>query len=377
MADLTSLLTQPTVEQLTQQVASLLSTARWPMTAWQPGSVLRTMVSVLMRPISDLAQSIVLIAKGGYLDTAKGEWLTLLASSLYETDRWTAQRCEITVSVYNPSGSDQPYAAGALVVGNASDYTFSNESVFTATAGTSTQTTFVAFSTGSAYNSVASAISVIKSGGIAGMTVTSIVDSSYVPGSDDESDDALRLRCRKKWSTLASCATQASLEYYATSIGPSITRAYAVADAQTGDVTVYCAGPPGSETPDIADLSAVETVLNGLKRPICASVTVDSANVSYVPLTAKIYVKKELQAKAEPQCLANLTAYLYSLPIGGTIEMTKVIGCFTGVSGVTKALFYTVGTPPTLITQDQTYTPASGAILSIDQSSTTLAFYSV
>jgi hypothetical protein len=111
--------------------------------------------------------------------------------------------------------------------------------------------------------------------------------------------------------------------------------------------------------------------------PICTSITVSTVNVSQVPITAKIYVKKELYLQAQPTCLANLNEYLYSLPIGGSIEMTKVIGCFTSVPGVTKALFYTVGTPPTLVSQDQVYTPASGWILAIDQSTSTLAFYQV
>lgn len=371
MADLQSLLTRPTVADITDTIVRLLATAKWPLTAWQPGSVARTLVSIIARPIADLGESITAIAKGGYLDTAAGDWLTLLADSRYDVQRWTAQACQTSVVLTDTANSGpHTFAAGILGVGNASLNYFSNTASVTVPKNGQVTAVVKASEVGAAWNAVASSISVIKFGGVAGLTVASSpVPTSSVPGTDDEDDESLRVRCRKRWSTLATMGTAGALEYYATSIGPSITRAWST--AVNGAVTVYCAGPPNSLGPSDTDLVNVGLVLQGEKRPICASVTVVAAPLYPLNLRVNCLVKTAYLTTAQLKAMEAYQNYIASVPVGGTVHISKVIGCFTGQIGVVRAVV-TVG--GTTVSQGYTLSIPAGNVAQCDFSLNSVVF---
>lgn len=371
MADLLSLLTRPTVSEITDKIITLLATSKWPLTAWQSGSLARTLVSVIARPIADLGESITAIARGGYLDTSDGEWLTLLADSRYDVQRWPAQTCVTTVTLTDTAGTGpHTFNAGTLGVGNASSYYFITTANVTVPDGGQADVAVIAVESGSAYNAVASSISTVKFGGVAGLTVaTAATPTNYVPGRDQESDDDLRLRCRKRWSTLATMGTSAALEYYATSIGPSITRAWPT--VTNGAITLHCAGPPNSSGPSSTDLTNVATVLQGEKRPICASITVRAATLYPLNIVVTCYVKTAYLATAQIKAVEAYQNYIASIPVGGTVHITKVLGCFTGQLGVVRATA-TVG--GVMVPQTNSISLPSGNVASCDFTSESVRF---
>jgi hypothetical protein len=75
--DLATLLQSKTADTILTELLADLQSAGFPVTAWQPGNAGRTLAKVDARALASLYARIAEIARGGYLDLAAREGLTL------------------------------------------------------------------------------------------------------------------------------------------------------------------------------------------------------------------------------------------------------------------------------------------------------------
>jgi hypothetical protein len=88
-----------------------------------------------------------------------------------------------------------------------------------------------------------------------------VVDS----GTDSESNESFRQRCRDKWSIIAAGWTQGAIRYYIRQIVPDATRIFVRDDGPlTGEAWAYCATPTGPIL--TADAIAAAAYLNDPAR---------------------------------------------------------------------------------------------------------------
>lgn len=277
-----------TEETLRTELLDRLEQAEFPITAWQTGSVPRTLVQVDVATLAELYEIVSEIGKGWSLDDAEGAWLTLHAYSRYRITRIAATFAQHTVTLTVASGAG-PYSitAGQLVVVNSLGIRFRSTNTTTEALafGTPVQFTVQAETAGTKGNTAPSAV---VTPALAGVTMA--WDARTVSAVDEELDAPLRQRCRDKWATLAPAgATQATYRYWLTSavdgagVSCGITRVTFPTPPGDGTVPAWVAGTNGqiggpqltaaqayvearrpyTDTPDIDHATEVEFTITG------------------------------------------------------------------------------------------------------------------
>lgn len=164
MASLADLIAGKTKDQLIEEIKIKLANKGFSATDWYSGSESRTLIEVEAETLADLWKVESDIAKGGYLDTATGDWLTLLAQSQYQIDRTPSEFTKglLTVNVAQGTG---PYTfnAGDIIAAatiNNVSYLFrnTNDAPVTINPNTSAAIEITAESPGKAYNVAANTI---------------------------------------------------------------------------------------------------------------------------------------------------------------------------------------------------------------------------
>jgi uncharacterized phage protein gp47/JayE len=134
-------------------------------------------------------------------------------------------------------------------------------------------------------------------------------------GVDRETDDALRVRCRKKWASLAIGRTNAGFEYWALEASDQVTRAFARQSATVpGRVELFLAGASGGVA---AAIVAVVDAYVQPRVPLTTSCVTASAKTVTVKLTGTAYVRSGLRTQAQAAAEAALAEYIAAVPIGG------------------------------------------------------------
>lgn len=322
----------------------------FPVTSWHSGGVGRTLLRVFARPYSDVTKLISGIASGGYLDLANGAWLTLLARSVYRVERKQATFCEgkerLTCS---PNAGPYSIQAGDLWFVSQNGKRFVNTSSGTIQPGESILVDIRAESPGSSYAVGAGTITEMVTP-LAGVTSTNPdlgAGASWMTqaGTDEESDDSLRERCRLKWATLAAHATVGSYLYWAHEASDQVVRV-AVDDGNPdgpGSLRVYLAGSSGGVLPVVVD--EVDTYIQPRKAKT-SIVSTHSASAYNVTVKGTVYVRSAMLSQANSQIIDNLDRFFQELEMGGEvvppvttgmIYRNKILGEITGVEGVVNA----------------------------------------
>ncbi len=134
-------------------------------------------------------------------------------------------------------------------------------------------------------------------------------------GVDRETDDALRVRCRKKWASLAIGRTNAGFEFWALEASDQVTRAFARQSASVpGQVELFLAGAGGSVTADV--VAEVDEYVQP-RVPLTTSCVTASAGTVTVTLAGVVYVRSGMRTQAQAAAEAALAEYIASVPIGG------------------------------------------------------------
>lgn len=333
--DLSTLLAPKSADTLTTEALALLAARGFPVTAWQAGSVARTLVEVDTATLADLYVAVQSVAGGAFLDLAAGAWLTLLAYHRFQIERTPAQFATGTVRLTCASGSG-PYTinAGRLIVSNGTRrFVSTNTAAVTVPSGGYVDVTVRAELAGTAGNVGSGTVTTIVSPALAGVTCTNA--SAFAGGDAEESDAALRTRCRAKWATLGRGATLAAYVYHATDVahtGVAVTRALALANPGDGTVTVYVAKAGGAASS--GEAAAVQTYVES-QNPITDALTVLPATAVPVNIEATIEVRAANDSTANRTLATDaLSAYFAGLAIGDDVDLGAIYAAIRQASGV-------------------------------------------
>ncbi len=320
---------------LTQLLATLASNG-FPATAWQSGNAGRTLARADAEALADLRAVVADVVKGGYLDTATGDWLTLLAAGLFDLDRVASTYAvgEITLSCSASAGPYTITAAGLVVSDGTRRWRSTNTASRTLASGGTLTLAVKAESPGTAYNVSGSTITVITSPALAGVTVSAVSSWLTTTAVGDETDAELRARCRLRWSTLGRGANTDAYEYNALNAGQaSITRAQCVPGSGDGTLTIYVAQSAATATsPQVA---AVQAHLDGV-APVTDAPTVTAATAVTVNVTATIYVLAASDSTANRTLATDaLTAYINGLDLGdAVVDVVKLGAAIYAAAGI-------------------------------------------
>jgi phage-related baseplate assembly protein len=255
--------------------------------------------------------------RGGFLDTATSNFLTLLARFVYGVDRNQAQAADGEITLTNTTATPHPIAVGELTVAHAtSGKTYRNTEAGTLAALGTITLDILADEVGAASDASPNTITVLVST-LLGVTCT---NAASVLGADEENDSDLAERCRDKLAALSPNGAAAAYEYLAKSTSVLVNRVAVAANSSTGDVVVTLASPSGIVQP--ADVAIVNAAIQTQVVPLCITATVQSATALTIPVTCTVWVYTDANlTNAQVQALVSLqlSRYFASLKIGGDI----------------------------------------------------------
>ncbi|MBV8929443.1 MAG: baseplate J/gp47 family protein [Mycobacteriaceae bacterium] len=312
-----------------------------------------TLLRILARSVADWSGTLAQIARGNFLDVASGDWLTRLAKSQYNLDRYQATFAQGTVDVSVAAGAG-PYtiAPNQLWVQDAAGtrrFNSANAVAVTLPAGPSTTPIPISFQAeqpGSAYN-LAFGTGIVLATPLPGVSVAmhDVGGGQWLTtqGADQETDAALRVRARSRWATIGLQKTTDAYVFLAMNTPGVVTQPNRVKINDTnprgaGTIDIYLAGPAGPLP--AADVTTIGAYITTLKSP-AADVQVLSATSLAVTVAARVYYHASY-ANALSQAAANLTALINQTPIGGTVHLAQVIEQIMLVDGVYDAQAVTI-----------------------------------
>lgn len=336
--------------------------------SWQSGSFARTLgVEVPAYLMSNLSQVIVQYGKGGYNDTAYGDWLTIFSKSHYDNDRFGSVATQGTVLLASAE-IVHDLDPGELVVADAeSGRTFRNlEAINIPAHSVDLEVLVEAEVPGVLGNVPAGSITTVVTS-LAGVTVSNPGEAGQWitrEGADPEEDPALQQRNRTKWASRAYATPAAGYENYAREADPSITRVFV--DDQNpmgpGSVRAYIAGELGPSTEDAAQNveDYIEGVTEGheddptfdgyVRRPLCSEFDCEPAVQADVPVVCDV-IGAAGYGDLQELVTEAILEYFSSVPIGGTKDDREtghvlISGLYRAVMAVPGVVNVTFSAPP-------------------------------
>jgi hypothetical protein len=299
---------------------------------WRVGGSLSTMLTVVT---AAYAQFTILFAQAiasGFLTTATGGWLTLLAFYVYGVTRPVATFATGLLTLTNTLGGVYNYAAGAATfLDSTSKQTYTNLDPI-ALGPLSTQTIRIqCTAAGTIGNAPPGEVDAL----VTTMLGVTCGNASAIAGSDALSDPGLVALCLAKLGATSvrgprnAFAFAVSVALNAVNGAPvNINRQSVSRSSHTGTVTIVVAAPSGAPDPnDVAGVvTSIETGVPGLSppfagvRPDCVTVNVSGAvPVSYSPaITVWGAAGPGIVAGAlEEQIAAAINDYIEDFPVGG------------------------------------------------------------
>lgn len=310
--------------------------------AWQTGSVPLSLVENDAAVLEDLYALVRVLGAGGFLETASGPWLDLLASNVYAFTRFPGVPTVGVVRLTDSAGGG-PFTLldGQVTVQATSGQRFTSVGAYTVPQAGFVDVTVRAEQPGAAYNVANNTITSLVTA-IPGVLVSNppLVSGTWVTtqGADEESDELLRLRCRNRWSTLGTGSPASTYDLWAKTADPTITRTRVQASPTVaGRVEVYLAGASGPAGP--LAVSNATTYIQP-RVPLTVTALVQAASAVNVPVTATLFVFSGFQTQALIDATAAVEAYFRSVDIGGTVYLTAIIEALmlpAGLRNVTVA----------------------------------------
>lgn len=334
------LLSPPTSDQIRAAWVTSLVGLGIPADKWRKGGVFSTILTVLAMTYAAFAGLVVAFVSAGFLNSAKGGWLDLLAFYVYNVLRIQGAAASGNVLLTNSGGGIYVISTGGLTVQNAiTKQNFVNTAPFTLGAGPSTLSVPVSCQAiGSIGSSNPGDINVM----VTSLTGVTVSNPSALVGNDTQSDVDLRTACTNKLGTLSVRGVQNAYAYAVTSAlnggNPvNINRVSVSESNSNGRVTVTCASPSGPVSP--GDLAAALANILLIARPQAVSVTIQSAvGVVYGP-TVTVYVRNLPGINVTTlatQISTAFAAYVAIYPIGGFTKGAQSGLWGSGIAGVVK-----------------------------------------
>lgn len=326
---LDDLTTPLTAKEIKASIFGVLAQLGVDTTVWKPGSVVRTMIagsSVVLAALSRLMSS---ATKSGFLDTAEGAWLTILADQVYNVQRIAATFATGTLELSNTSGSTYNIDPGDLIVSSSkSGKTYRNVNALTLNPGaTDVEATFAATEAGADSTAAAGEIDTLETT-LLGVTVT---NPKALVGSDKETDADLRQRAKESTGALSPNGPADAYLHVArsakrsdgTSIG--VTRVSTTTDGQ-GNVTVYVATPTGSVSGSSGDsgtdLGAIHDAIQKQAVPLAVTEETKTATEIDIDVEWELWLYEDVgltEAEIATKVEKALAEFMSRRPIGGDV----------------------------------------------------------
>lgn len=336
---LTQLLAPKTRDQIADDIVASLTTAGFPVTSWQSGSVPRTLVFAFAATLATLWGLVAQVAAAAFLDTATGAWLTLHAKARFDLTRIAATFARHSVTLANASGSPITITPGQLLLTTSSGvvrYRSTNTTNTTVSSGGSAAVTVRAETAGIAGNA---APGILVAPATAGLSFS--YGSLTTRARDEETDAELRTRCRARWATLAAGATRGWYLYHLLSstlsdgvTSAGVTRVGWIAPTGDGTFEVIVAGADGPLS-GTQLTAATNYVTAEARKAYTDTPTVTNATAVTVTPAGTIYVEAaHNNASNRQRAVDALAALGAGLSIGQTLDLAAIHHAIYAASGV-------------------------------------------
>jgi phage-related baseplate assembly protein len=342
-------MTALTTDEVKQAIYDVLAQVGVDTTSWKPGAVERTRIAGESVVIAATSILVAELANGGFLETAEGDWLTLVAKYVYGEDRVLASFAPGEVTLTNTGGGVYDEAAGdVLVMNTATGKTYRTTEDLHLGVGDTVTIGIVATEAGSASTSIAGAIDAISSPSMTGVTCTNAL---AVVGDDDESDALLKTRCSEKLGSLSPNGPWDAYSFVARNTkradGSSVdvTRVRTTKDGY-GNVAVFLATDSGevSGTADdpTTDLGAISLAIQTSAVPLAVTANVYSAEKRLIDVTYQVWLYSNTgrtTAQVTSAIYAALLDFMKTRPIGGDVISGTGAVYVSAIEGVIKSAF--------------------------------------
>lgn len=327
---LATLFVQQTKAEIYEYALGIATAVGLPVSTWQAGDPTRSLFHIESELLASLEASVIGYAQSGFLDYATGDWLIILADQVYGVTVPSATFATTDVELTNPGGGLYVVDAGDLTFKNTSTgktYTSTTGGTLASGPGTTLTVTVVADEAGSDSSAGVGEIDDM----VTPLGSVTCTNPEAAVGVDAQDEETTRVQCRERLGRLSPNGPREAYNDVARDSDltgtTGITRVRTYGDSDTGDVTVYLAGPAGaiSET----DRALVEEAILEWATPICITPSVLSCTSVPVAVTysMKLYESANVTgAEAAELIEAALEQLFATRPIGGDIVAPATTG---------------------------------------------------
>jgi hypothetical protein len=364
------LLTAVTESQAFSTYLGVLKELGFPVTAWNPGRVQHTKISLLARMYSEINNAIVAHTQSGFPKRAVGAYADLLGQYMFNETRVPAEETEGYLNfAVDLSAQSFVYAAGAVRI-KVGGQVFELIEAVNISPGSDADARVRAVVAGVAGNVATDSICELVAPVVVGVTVTNpeYADDTWivVEGYDQETTERYMTRCLAKLEAIGYGVGEGAYRYWTLQALPSVNRVTVAQGSGDGEIEITAATAEGALTG--GQITTITDYIDGAdgigRRPINDIVTVGTVSEITSPaLTVTAYVLKAYAAAAEDLITAALENYLANLPIGGKVlvsapgkaRQADMITAIMNVQGVQNV----TGVPSDVtLDTDEIYNPA-------------------
>lgn len=319
-----------TIEELTRELTadeileswlSILETTGVPARSWLKAGKTRTLMRIIATTLAAFSSVMAEFIRAGFLDTARGVWLTLAAKNIYKVDRIPATFAREKIQLKNTGGGSFTKGVGEVVaVWEDGKKSYRNVEAFVLGPLETREVIFEAFEAGSASSAAAGAIRKLETV-MTGVEITNLV---ALVGSEEENDPTLRQRCRDRLDTLSPFGPRGAYAYAVRSAkrgdgtAVDVNRVAQSPSSDTGLKTIYVASPSGPPVP--TDIPFIVASIDELARPPDVKVSVLGATPILVARKFTAWARSTSgvgEAAVRVPAEKALIALLADYPIGG------------------------------------------------------------
>ncbi len=318
---LSTLLIKQTKEAIYTAGLAIANAIGLPVSSWQAGDPTRSLYHIEAELLALLEDEVIGFISSGFLDYATGAWLKICAKQGFNVDVPSATYATTDVTLTNAGGGVYDIEAGDLTFKSTiTDKTYRNTTGGTLSGSSTLDVTVVADEAGSDSSAGAGEIDQLVTG-LLGVTCS---NANAAIGIDEQDESVTITQCRDKLGSLSPNGPKEAYAYVARNpdlAGTNgVTRVRTYSDSDTGDVTVYLAGPSGGVSEP--DRVLVELAIATYATPLCITPTVLAANDVSNAITYELWLYKSCNktaAEVEAAVLVALEAMIAARAIGGDI----------------------------------------------------------
>lgn len=364
--EITQLFSVQTASQIFKLGLEVAQALGLPVTSWRTGDPTRSLYKYLATVLANLETQNSEYIRAGFLSTAEGDWLTVLASEVYGVDRVEATYATPTITVHNTGGGFYPIEPNDLTFkDSASGKTYHNTSkpivsgieVDAIASGQVAVFALEADEAGSASNVSANDVDTL----VTTKDGVEVVSSTAAVASDDQPDSDLKIQCRATLGALSPNGPADAYEYVcknpALTGTDEITRAKSSGDRTNGHVLVYVAGSAGAVSG--AAVILAQAAVEEWATPLCVTPTVSAAAGVFVDVTATIS-GTDIPADFLDRITAALDKLFATYNMGQTVARSAIIAAIHNAISQIGSVTLTV--PAADITMAGNNFPVTGTV---------------